>query len=608
MSKLKEVRFEKKESIFPFLFRMLKYSMRYRKNLYLFIFFVMLVAGIEALFPIVWMKFLDQVIVPGVESKSGGNPFDNSGLLKFFGIYMLLALCLSAFVHLFIKNCGKIQENVMFDIRQDIFRKFQELSFSYYDKSAVGWLMTRITSDTIKVTELISWNFIEVVWGIFMILFCLTAMFIYNWKLAIIVAVTIPVLVLVSTKIRELILKYSRESRMYNSIITAAYNEHINGVEVNKSLVQEERASREFEKISDQMKVASYKSAYYNAMFLPLVIFIGSIAAALIIYYGGFMVLTPESGVTVGILAAFFGYATLIYEPITDLSRFYSQAQACMSAGERIFTLLDTKPEILDRKDSKEFERINGEIEFENVTFYYEKDKPVLEGIDLKIKAGQSVALVGETGGGKSTFINLICRFYEPKGGKIKIDGIDYMDMTVESLRSQLGVVLQTPHLFSGTIRENIQYGRELASEAEIIEALRLAGGEEFADKLNEDVGEAGENLSLGEKQLISFARAILANPRIFIMDEATSSVDTLTEAKIQNGIHGIMEGRTSLIIAHRLSTIKNCDRILVVKKGKIVEDGTHRELMKKKGYYYQLYTKQLRDEKEKEFEMQEQQ
>lgn len=608
MSKLKEVRFEKKESIFPFLFRMLKYSMRYRKNLYLFIFFVMLVAGIEALFPIVWMKFLDQVIVPGVESNNGGNPFDNSGLLKFFGIYMLLALLLASFVHLFIKNCGKIQENVMFDIRQDIFRKFQELSFSYYDKSAVGWLMTRITSDTIKVTELISWNFIEVVWGTFMIIFCLTAMFIYNWQLAMIVAVTIPILVLVSTKIRELILKYSRESRMYNSIITAAYNEHINGVEVNKSLVQEERASREFEKISEQMKVASYKSAYYNAMFLPLVIFIGSIAAALIIYYGGFMVLTPESGVTVGILAAFFGYATLIYEPITDLSRFYSQAQACLSAGERIFTLLDTKPEILDRKDSKEFERINGEIEFENVTFYYEKDKPVLEGIDLKIKAGQSVALVGETGGGKSTFINLICRFYEPKGGKIKIDGIDYMDMTVESLRSQLGVVLQTPHLFSGTIRENIQYGRELASEAEIIEALRLAGGEEFADKLNEDVGEAGENLSLGEKQLISFARAILANPRIFIMDEATSSVDTLTEAKIQNGIHGIMEGRTSLIIAHRLSTIKNCDRILVVKKGKIVEDGTHRELLKKKGYYYQLYTKQLRDEKEKEFEMQEQQ
>ncbi len=608
MSKLKEVRFEKKESIFPFLFRMLKYSMRYRKNLYLFIFFVMLVAGIEALFPIVWMKFLDQVIIPGVESNNGGNPFDNSGLVKFFGIYMLLALCLSAFVHLFIKNCGKIQENVMFDIRQDIFRKFQELSFSYYDKSAVGWLMTRITSDTIKVTELISWNFIEVVWGIFMILFCLIAMFIYNWKLAMIVAVTIPVLVLVSTKIRELILKYSRESRRENSVITAAYNEHINGVEVNKSLVQEERASREFEIISERMKTASYKSAYYNAMFMPLVIFIGSIAAALIIYYGGFMVLTPETGMTVGILAAFFGYATLIYEPITDLSRFYSQAQSCMSAGERIFTLLDTKPEILDREYAKEFDRINGEIEFENVTFYYEKDKPVLEGIDLKIKAGQSVALVGETGGGKSTFINLICRFYEPKGGAIKIDGIDYMDMTVESLRSQLGVVLQTPHLFSGTIRENIQYGRELASEAEIIEALRLVGGEEFADKLDEDVGEAGENLSLGEKQLISFARAILANPRIFIMDEATSSVDTLTEAKIQNGIHGIMEGRTSLIIAHRLSTIKNCDRILVVKKGKIVEDGTHKELMKKKGYYYQLYTKQLRDEKEKEFELQEQQ
>lgn len=573
----------------------------------MFIIFVALVAGIEALYPVVWMNFLDTVIIPGIESRQTGSPFDNMGILKFFGIYMLLALALSAFVHIFIKNCGKIQENVMFDVRQDIFRKFQELSFSYYDKSALGWLMTRITSDTIKITELISWNFIEMVWGTFMIIFCLTAMFIYNWKLALIVAVTIPVLVIVSTKIRELILKYSRESRRENSIITAAYNEHINGVEVNKSLVQEERASREFEVLTERMKVASYKSAYYNAMFLPLVIFIGSIAAALIIYYGGFMVLTPESGVTVGILAAFFGYATLIYEPITDLSRFYSQAQACMSAGERIFTLLDTQPEILNKKDAKEFSRIKGDIEFDNVTFYYEKDKPVLENINLKIKAGQSVALVGETGGGKSTFINLICRFYEPKGGAIKIDGIDYMDMTVESLRSQLGVVLQTPHLFSGTIRENVKYGRDEATEAEVINALTLAGGEEFIEQLDDEVGEAGENLSLGQKQLISFARAILANPRIFIMDEATSSVDTLTEAKIQSGIHGIMEGRTSLIIAHRLSTIKNCDRILVIKKGKIVEDGTHKELMKKKGYYYQLYTKQLRDEKEKEFEMMEQ-
>ncbi|MBS1515004.1 MAG: ABC transporter ATP-binding protein [Bacteroidetes bacterium] len=608
MSKLKEAKFEKKESVFPFIMRLLKYSMRYKKNLYMFIIFVALVAGIEALYPVVWMNFLDTVIVPGIESRQTGSPFDNTGLLKFFGIYMLLALALSTFVHIFIKNCGKIQENVMFDVRQDIFRKFQELSFSYYDKSALGWLMTRITSDTIKITELISWNFIEMVWGTFMIIFCLTAMFIYNWKLALIVAVTIPVLVIVSTKIRELILKYSRESRRENSIITAAYNEHINGVEVNKSLVQEERAGREFEVLTERMKVASYKSAYYNAMFLPLVIFIGSIAAALIIYYGGFMVLTPESGVTVGILAAFFGYATLIYEPITDLSRFYSQAQACMSAGERIFTLLDTQPEILDKKDAKEFSRIKGDIEFDSVTFYYEKDKPVLENINLKIKAGQSVALVGETGGGKSTFINLICRFYEPKGGAIKIDGIDYMDMTVESLRSQLGVVLQTPHLFSGTIRENVKYGRDEATEAEVINALTLAGGEEFIEQLDDEVGEAGENLSLGQKQLISFARAILANPRIFIMDEATSSVDTLTEAKIQSGIHGIMEGRTSLIIAHRLSTIKNCDRILVIKKGKIVEDGTHKELMKKKGYYYQLYTKQLRDEKEKEFEMMEQQ
>ena len=607
MSKLRDKQFKTEGSIFPFLKRLFSYSMKYRKWMRGFILFVLVVAAVEAVTPIIWLNLLDNAVMPLLEQykpyyAAGTQPaVDLNPLLKYSLMILGLGIILSLSVFMFISFAGKIQEYVMFDIRQDLFRKLQELSFSFYDKSAVGWLMSRITSDTIKVTELISWGFIECIWGFGMITFCLIAMFIYNVKLALIVTLTIPLLTLVSFKIRKLILKYSRESRRYNSEITASFNEHISGVEVNKSMVQEDRASSEFESLSEKMRESSYKSSYFTALYTPLVIFGGSIAAAMIIYFGGRMAITIPPEITVGLLAAFFGYATLIYEPILDISKFYSQAQSCISAGERIFSLLDTQPKIKNREGADDFKDIDGEIEFENVSFHYEKNKPVLDNINLKIKAGQSVALVGETGGGKSTIINLICRFYEPTAGVIKIDGADYMDKTIQSLGSRLGVVLQTPHLFSGSIRENIRYGREDATEEEIVNSLLLIGGEEFINRLDEEAGEGGERLSLGEKQLISFARAVLANPRIFIMDEATSSVDTLTEAKIQSGIHEMIKGRTSIIIAHRLSTIKNCDRILVIKKGKIIEDGSHHDLMVRKGYYYNLYTRQLREQREKE-------
>lgn len=607
MSKLRDRQFKTEGSIFPFLKRIFSYSMRYRKWMTGFIAFVLVVAAVEAVTPIIWLNLLDTAVVPLIEQykpvyESGGNPeVDLGPLTKNVMMILGLGIVLSFSVFMFINFTGKIKEYVMYDIRQDLFKKLQELSFSFYDKSAVGWLMSRISSDTIKVTELISWGFIECIWGTGMIVFCLIAMFIYNVKLAVIVTLTIPVLAIISFKVRRLILKYSRESRRYNSEITASFNEHIGGIEVNKSMVQEGRASAQFESLSEKMRMSSYKSAYFTALYQPLVIFIGSVTAACIIYFGGKMAITFPSEITVGLLAAFFAYATMIYEPILDISRFYAEAQGCMSAGERIFSLLDTKPTIKDKPGADDFNKITGDIEFQNISFHYEKDKPVIENMNLKIDAGSSIALVGETGGGKSTVINLICRFYEPTGGVIKIDGQDYMDKTTESLRNKLGVVLQTPHLFSGNIRENIKYGRDVATEEEIINSLLLIGGDEYIDRLDEEVGEGGEKLSLGEKQLISFARAVLANPRIFIMDEATSSVDTLTEAKIQSGIQEMIKGRTSIIIAHRLSTIKNCDRILVVKKGKIIEDGSHHELMVKKGYYYNLYTRQLREQREKE-------
>lgn len=607
MSKLKEKRFKENVSVFPFLKRLFSYTLKYKKWMKGFIFFVLMVTLVEAVTPLVWLNLLDHAIVPLVEKykdfyAQGIKPeVDLSHLTKYALMLIGLGAFLSGSVFMFINFAGRIQEYVMFDLRQELFKKLQELSFSFYDTTAVGWLMTRITSDTNKVTELISWGFIECVWGFGMIFFCLISMFIYSWKLALIVTLTIPVLTIISIKIRKLILRYSRESRRYNSELTATYNEHITGVEVNKSMVQESRASEEFESLSEKMREASFKSSYFMALYQPLVIFIGSIAAALVIYYGGNMAITFPPEITVGLLAAFFFYATLIYEPILDISNFYSQAQGCISAGERIFSLLDTEPTIKDREGAGSFDKINGEIEFENVSFYYEKDKPVLNKVNLKIKEGQSIALVGETGGGKSTIINLICRFYEPTGGVIKIDGINYLDNTMESLRNKLGVVLQTPHLFSGSIRDNIRYGRDDATEEEIIDSLKLIGGEDYIERLDEEVGEGGDKLSLGERQMVSFARAVLANPRIFIMDEATSSVDTLSEAKIQIGIHEMIKGRTSIIIAHRLSTIKNCDRILVIKRGEIIEDGSHYELMLKKGFYYSLYTRQLREQRENE-------
>jgi ATP-binding cassette subfamily B protein len=604
MSKLNHKQFKTKGALYPFLKRLIKYSFRYPKWVAGFVGFVLLVALVEAVYPLVWLSLLDNMIVPAVESyKLNGSVVnvDTSGLWKYGAIFMGLGLLLSFGVFCFINFAGRIQEYVMYDIRQELFKKLQELSFSFFDKSAVGWLLSRISSDTVKVTELISWTMIEAVWGFGMIVFCVSAMFIYNWKLAVIITLTIPVLMLISVKLRMMILKYSREARKYNSEMTARFNEHINGVEVNKSLVQEERVSEDFTRLSEKMRVSSYRAAYYQAIFMPLIIFGGSIAAAFVVYYGGSMAMAIPAGITVGTLAAFFGYATMIFEPILDISRFYSQAQNSISAGERIFSLIDTKALIVDKLGAGEYGKIEGDIDFENVSFHYNEDKPVLNGLNLKIKAGTSVAFVGETGGGKSTIINLICRFYEPTGGAIKIDGIDYKDMTMQSLRSQLGVVLQTPHLFSGTVKDNIKYGRDEATDMEVITALRTVGADEFIHRLDEQVGEGGEQLSMGEKQLVSFARAVLSDPRIFIMDEATSSVDTITEANIQRGIVGIMEGRTSLIIAHRLSTIKHSDRILVINRGRIMEDGSHRELMRSKGIYYKLYTRQLRAEREKE-------
>jgi len=554
----------------------------------------------DAIWPVIWMYFLDDVVVPLVNEyqqlAQQGLPYtlNYKGLWEYFAYFFGNGVFQVIGVLVFVWYGGKIQEYVLYDLRAEMFRKLQKLSYSFYDKSALGWLLSRLTSDADRVAELISWGFLECIWGITMIILTLIIMFFYSWKLALVVTLSLPLLFFLSIKIRKLILTYSRASRKINSEITAGFTEQINGVEVNKITAQEERVSDDFKVLSNNMRQKTFKATFYTAMYMPIVIFVGAITAIFVINIGGNMALTLPAGITVGILAAFFGFATRIFEPILDITRFYANAQNCISAGERIFGLIDEEETIKNNKEAIEVGSINGEIEFKNVDFEYVEGKPILSNFNLKIKAGTSVALVGATGDGKTTITNLVGRFYEPKNGSILIDGIDYKKITLNSLRKQMGIVLQTPHLFKGTVWENIIYAKQAATKDKVIFILKKLGAEQFIDRLEEEVGENGDNLSLGEKQLISFARATLANPSILIMDEATSSIDTQTEQKIQQGIKQLISNRTSIIVAHRLSTIKNCDRILVIKKGEIIEDGNHNELIKKEGTYFNLYTKQF--------------
>jgi ATP-binding cassette subfamily B protein len=386
--------------------------------------------------------------------------------------------------------------------------------------------------------------------------------------------------------------------RKINSKITGSINENITGVRVIKAFSREKQNMLEFASLTDQMYDAGFRAAWLSALFLPVVMIISAFALGSVIWFGGLQ--AQIGGMTIGGIQAFISYINFMIWPIQDLARVYAELQRSIASAERIFSLLDTKPEIYNLPNATSPQSLAGDISFEQVCFYYEEDEEVvLDNFSLKVSRGETIALVGPTGGGKSTIVNLLCRFFEPREGRILINESDYTDFTLESIQSKIGIVLQTPHLFSGTIEENIRYGKLGASREEIVQAAKLAGAHEFIKTMDqgyqEDVGEGGNLLSVGQKQLISLARAVLRKPDIFIMDEATSSVDTITESLIQHGMENLMEDRTSFIIAHRLSTIKKADRILFIKDGEIAEAGSHRELLKNKGLYYRLYTQQFR-------------
>jgi ATP-binding cassette subfamily B protein len=531
-------------------------------------------------------------------------PRNTAVLFHYIKIYGVLIMVQAVMVFGFIYLAGVLGERVQYDLRRKMFNHLQDLSFSYFSRTPVGWIMARVTSDSERIAQLVTWGMLDVVWGILNIATAFFFMMLINWRLALIVLALVPVLFVVAVQFKKRIIVQFRQVRKVNSKITGAYNENITGVRVVKALGREERNLAEFSVLADDMYRASYRAAWLSALFLPAVQIISSVAVGCVVYYGG---LQAEAGaMTVGGIAAFVSYITFMMWPIQDLARVYAEMQHAIASAERVFSLIDARPEVAERPEAVDPGTILGDIEFEHVGFQYEAGKPVLRDFNLSVRRGETVALVGPTGGGKSTIVNLVCRFYEPNAGVIRIGGRDYTELTLHAIQSRIGVVLQTPHLFSGNVRENIRYGRLDAEDSEVEAAARLAGAHDFILALpggyQAEVGEGGNRLSVGEKQLISLARAVLAQPEIFVMDEATSSVDTLTEALIQRGMEAVMRGRTSFIIAHRLSTIRRADRILVIEDGRIAEMGSHAALLRARGAYYRLYTEQFRRESEAAF------
>ena len=550
---------------------------------------VMMVSGLDSYFTYLSARMVDEGIIA-----------KNWELLvqiveQYAGLVLIQAVAVFGFIWL----AGLLGERIRYDLRQKLFNHLQQLSLTYYNRMPVGWIISRVTSDTDRVAELVTWGLLDVTWSSFNIITALFFMSRISWQLTLIVMVIVPIIIVVATLFQRKIIVQYREVRKVNSKITGAYNETITGVRVIKALDREEANLREFGKLTGEMYRAGYRAAWYSALFLPTVQLISSFAIASIVTYAG--VTASSDGLSVGGMYAFISYVLFMIWPVQEMARVFAEMQQAVASGERIFSLLDATPDIVDKPKAYEVEHLRGDIVFDKVDFQYEEGKPILTGFDLHVKHGETIALVGPTGGGKSTIVNLLCRFFEPTGGRILLSGHDYTDLTQHTIQSKVGMVLQTPHLFSGTIRENIRYGRLDASDAEVEDAAKLAGAHSFIEALEkgyeEQVGEGGVLLSTGQKQLLSLARAVLARPDIFIMDEATASVDTLTEAMIQQGMDTLMKECTSFVIAHRLSTIRNATRILVIEDGRIKEMGTHRELLKVKGHYYRLYTQQFRQE-----------
>ena len=544
------------------------------------------------------------------------NHFIGLGVLDTLGIFVALYVgvlifqIVVNFTSTYIGSC--IETWVNRDLRQTAFNHLQTLSFSYFNQNSVGYLHARVMSDTSRIGEMVSWILLDCLWNVSYLIGAVVVMLSLNWRLALPVIAIVPLTVALIALFQNRLTRLNRRIRELNSNITANFNEGITGAKTVKTLVVEDKIERDFRKVTAEMKRTSVWATHYRALFGATITFASSLALALVLRQGGR--LTLETAFEIGTLSVFMSYALGMMEPIRWVVNAVSNLISVQVNIERLTNLISTESDVADSPEvvekygdtfspkTENWEKLEGDIAFEDVTFRYpDGDVDILEHFDLTIPRGSSIAIVGETGAGKSTLVNLVCRFFEPTAGRVLIDGRDARERSQLWLHRSIGYVLQTPHLFSGTVRENLRYGKPDATDEEIMDALKRVSADAVVarmDKgLDSEVGEGGSLLSTGEKQLLSFARALLADPRILILDEATASVDTLTEQKIQHAIEEIIEGRTALMIAHRLSTIRHADLILVVDAGRIVERGTHEELLAARGAYYKLYTRQYEEE-----------
>ncbi len=561
-----------------------------------------LCALIDVAFPLFQRYAIDSLVGEG----------RTDGLMLFGISYAALVVLQALTVVSFSRASMRLEMNFGRDLRRAQFVHLQKLSLSYYNATPVGYLLARTMNDTGRISGMIGWSVADLIWSVLYMAGSYIAMILLNWRLALPVLLVVPVLGLLTAYFQPKILRWNRQIRKLNSRITGAFNEGITGAKTSKTLVVEERNDKSFQELTDEMERSGIRAARLSAVYVPLILFCGTVATALVLVQGG--LLEREGVLLLGTLSAFFSYATGLFGPIQQTAQNLSEFISLQASLERVLSLLREEPQIKDRDEviaaygdvfhpkMDIWPALKGDITFEDVSFHYpDGAEDVISHFNLHIPAGTTVAIVGETGAGKSTLVNLACRFFEPTGGRVLIDGVDYRERSQLWLHSSLGYVLQTPHLFSGTIMENIRYGRLEAADEEVYAAARAVSADTVVEKLEKgydtQVGEGGDRLSTGEKQLISFARAVLADPRIFVLDEATSSIDTETEQLIQKATAQLLKGRTSFLIAHRLSTIRQADLILVVKDGTIVEQGTHRTLLEQKGYYRTLYTKQFAEE-----------
>ena len=598
--------YEEQEYNKPFSFqiwaKMLPFFKPYKKYFAITIGLNLLLAGIDVLVPLFQSYAIDHFIAPDTLD----------GIGSFAGTYVAMILLQTIFVYVSVRAATIIEMNVGKDLKWAQFEHLQTLSFSYYNTTPVGYIHARVMSDTLRIAGMTAWGLVDMFWAFVYVVSVFGIMFLLNWKLALIIMLIVPCIALLTVYFQNKILHWNRKVRKINSQITNAYNEGITGVRTSKSMVIEEDNQENFRGITKQMHRASIHTAKLNAVYIPTILLFSSVASAIVLARGGYLV--QEELIQLGTLSVFISYAVVIFEPIQQLARLLADLISCQANIERVTDLLEQEPNVCDSLEveakygdmfhpkKENWEEIKGDIVFEDVSFRYPDGKEyVLEHFNLHVPAGTNVAIVGETGAGKSTLVNLLGRFFEPTKGRILIDGKDYRLRSQLWLHSQIGYVLQNPHLFSGTLYDNIRYGNLDATDEEVRKAAKQVSADVVAEKLEQgyesNVGESGGRLSTGEKQLISFARAILANPRIFVLDEATSSIDTQTEQLIQQATDHLLKGHTSFVIAHRLSTIRKADVILVVKDGKIIEQGTHKELLQEKGYYYELYSRQFEEE-----------